>query len=73
MTLPPVAKAHWEFDFGGGGLDEKLGLSRFEANIAVLRGKKWKYVQFGAASLPALLFDMEVRPSRVQHTSSPRH
>ena len=33
--------------------------------LQVLRGERWKYVQFGAACFPPLLYDLEADPGRV--------
>ncbi|MBS36575.1 MAG: sulfatase [Thiotrichales bacterium] len=55
--------AHWELDFRNYGQPPDrppMGLARHECNFSVLRGERYKLVQF--AALPPLLFDLETDP-----------
>ena len=58
--------AHWEFDFRDPvrqRVEGALGLADDECSLAVLRGRKYKYVHF-AAQAP-LLFDLEKDPGEL--------
>jgi arylsulfatase A-like enzyme len=50
-------------------VQEMLGLPLSHSWLAVVRGSKYKYVQFAAASsvLPPLLFDLEHDPSQLEN------
>jgi arylsulfatase A-like enzyme len=66
-------EVHLELDFRSspnGGLDgeKALGLDPDECQLAILRGRRWKYVHF--AALPALLFDLENDPDEMNDLSS---
>ncbi|MGH8722002.1 MAG: alkaline phosphatase family protein, partial [Burkholderiales bacterium] len=53
-------EAHWEFDFREPATlaaERHFGLSSDQCNLAVLRGRRFKYVHFVA--LPPLLFDLQ--------------
>jgi arylsulfatase A-like enzyme len=55
--------AFWEFDFrtlGGGGIEERLGLTPDQCTLDVIREEDWKYVHFTA--LPPLLFNLTEDP-----------
>lgn len=55
--------AHWEFDFRDAsfdGIEKALGLTLHQCNLSVIRGERYKYVQF--AGLPPLLFDLQNDP-----------
>ena len=58
--------AHWEFDFRdvtGGGPEVALGVKLDQCQLAVHRGKRFKYVHF--PSMAPLLFDMEADPGEL--------
>ncbi len=52
------SEAHWEYDFRdeGGEPERALGLTPHECALNVVRGERYKYVQF--AGLPPLFFDL---------------
>jgi arylsulfatase A-like enzyme len=59
---PPVpdgwrSAAHWEFDYSERSPPE--GTYASQCSLCVLRGERWKYVQFADDSMPPLLFDMQ--------------
>jgi arylsulfatase A-like enzyme len=59
-------EAHFEFDFRDPvrqRVETALGLTDDECALAVLRGRKFKYVHFAAQ--PPLLFDMELDPGEL--------
>ncbi|HZT19109.1 MAG TPA: alkaline phosphatase family protein, partial [Dongiaceae bacterium] len=59
-------EAHWEYDFrdpAGGRAGQVLELADEQCGIAVLRGRRYKYVHFTA--LPPLLFDLEKDPGEL--------
>ena len=68
-------EAHWEFDFRDpvrGRIEGALGLADDECALAVLRGRKYKYVHFAAQ--PPLLFDLEKDPGElVDRASDPAY
>ncbi len=62
-------EAHMELDFraspnSGFDGESALGLLPDECQLAILRGRRWKYVH--CAALPPLLFDMENDPGELQ-------
>ncbi|HVO01275.1 MAG TPA: alkaline phosphatase family protein [Candidatus Cybelea sp.] len=62
-------EAHMELDFRttpnleGFDAEAALGLRPDDCQLAILRGKRWKYVHF--AALPPLLFDLENDPDEM--------
>lgn len=64
---------HWELDFRDvvqGSVEQELGLSLDQCSLAVIRGRRYKYVHF--AALPPLLFDLEADPDeRVNRAEDP--
>lgn len=70
-------EAHMELDFRSGpygGIDAEraLGLEPDECQLAIIRGRRWKYVHFVA--LPPLLFDLENDPDEMNDLSrDPAH
>jgi arylsulfatase A-like enzyme len=59
-------EAHWEYDFrdpAGQTAETALGLASDQCGLAVLRGRRFKYVHF--AALPPLLFDLERDPGEL--------
>jgi arylsulfatase A-like enzyme len=62
-------EAHMELDFrttpnlDGFDAEAALGLAPDDCQLAILRGKRWKYVHF--AALPPLLFDLESDPDEL--------
>lgn len=48
--------AHWEFDYRD--RSPPAGSEPSACSLCVLRGERWKYVQFADAAMPPLLFDM---------------
>lgn len=63
-------EAHMELDFRSGpngGIDGEsaFGLDSNDCQVAIVRGRKWKYVHF--AALPPLLFDMEKDPNEMNN------
>jgi arylsulfatase A-like enzyme len=65
------AETHMELDFrtspnlGGFDPEAALGLTPDECQLAIIRGKRWKYVHF--AALPPLLFDLENDPDEMNN------
>jgi arylsulfatase A-like enzyme len=59
-----------ELEFGRPGaptvIERQLGLGLLEANVAILREHRWKYVHFNGG-LPPLLFDLEADPSEMKN------
>ena len=53
-------RVFWESDFRADAAE--LGLNPYEANLAVMRGERYKLVHFGAAEYPPLLFDLQEQP-----------
>jgi len=49
-------EAHWEFDYRDRNPPE--GSDPAACSLCVLRGERWKYVQFADERMPRLLFDM---------------
>jgi len=70
-------EAHMEIDFrsgpyGGIGAEKAFGLDSHDCQMAIIRGKRWKYVHF--AALPPLLFDLENDPAEMNDLSKdPTH
>lgn len=74
-----LVPAHWrdhvfcELDFGdpveATRYQRRLGLSLAEANFAVLRERRYKYVHFNGG-LPPLLFDLENDPGELTDVAS---
>lgn len=70
-------EAHMELDFRSGpygGIDAEraLGLEPDECQLAIIRGRRWKYVHF--AALPPLLFDLENDSNEMNDLSrDPKH
>ncbi|MDY0873861.1 alkaline phosphatase family protein [Dongia rigui] len=72
---PPASwrqEAHMEIDFRSGpygGIDAEraFGIDSHECQMAIIRGKRWKYVHF--AALPPLLFDLENDPAEMNDLS----
>jgi arylsulfatase A-like enzyme len=59
---------HWEWDFRDRrkpAAQATLGLAADAANLAVLRGERYKYVHF--AALPPLFFDLERDPGELEN------
>jgi arylsulfatase A-like enzyme len=59
-------EAHWEYDFRDPlrqRAETALGLESDQCALAVLRGRRYKYVHFGAQ--PPLLFDLERDPGEL--------
>lgn len=54
---------HWEHDFRDVAA-QALGLPSDACSLAVLRGRRWKYVHF--AALPPLLFDLQTDPGETR-------
>ena len=69
------AEAHWAFDFrdlAGHEPETALGLRSEQCNLAVIRGRRYKYVHF--ASLPPLLFDLKADPGECRNLADdPAH
>src|SRR5262249_15132517 len=64
-------EAHWEYDFRDpprGRPEAALGLASDQCSLAVLRGRRFKYVHF--AALPPLLFDLERDPGELVDRAS---
>jgi arylsulfatase A-like enzyme len=70
-------EAHMELDFRAspnGGIDGEnaFGIGSDDCQLAIMRGKRWKYVHF--AALPPLLFDMENDPGEMNNLAGdPAH
>jgi arylsulfatase A-like enzyme len=63
-------EAHWEYDFRdvrSRRAARDLGLAPDECSLAVIRGKRYKYVHF--AGLPPLFFDLEADPHELRDLS----
>ncbi len=59
-------EAHWQWDFSdplNQRPEQLFGLPSEACTLDVLRGERWKYVQF--AGLPALLFDLVEDPDQL--------
>ncbi len=59
-------EAHWQWDFSDPvhqGPEQLFGLPSGACTLDVLRGERWKYVQF--AGLPPLLFDLVEDPDQL--------
>jgi arylsulfatase A-like enzyme len=69
-------EAHWEFDFRNVPKQEaekRFGIASEECNLAVLRGRRFKYVHFGGG-LPPLLFDLDDDPGELRNLADdPAH
>lgn len=64
-------EAHWEFDFRDVrtlAAESALGLTPDQCTLAVLRGRRFKYVHF--TGLPPLLFDLAEEPCELVDRSS---
>lgn len=64
-------EAHWEWDFRDRrkpAAQSELALHPDEANLAVLRGERYKYVHF--AALPPLLFDLARDPAELENRAA---
>jgi arylsulfatase A-like enzyme len=67
-------EVHLELDFrttpnlGGFDAETALGLAPDECQLAILRGRRWKYVHF--AALPPLLFDLENDPDEMDNLAA---
>jgi len=66
-------EAHMELDFrsspwGSYDGETALGLVPDECQLAIVRGRRWKYVHF--AALPALLFDLQEDPTEMHNLSA---
>lgn len=68
-------QAHWEYDFRDAsfdGAERALGLTLHQCNLTVIRGDRYKYVQF--AGLPPLLFDLHSDPGEFKNLAElPEH
>ena len=54
-------------------VERQLGLSLLEANAAILREERWKYVHCNGG-LPPLLFDLEADPTEIKNLAGdPRY
>ena len=52
--------------------EQAIGLAPDDCQLAILRGKRWKYVHF--ATLPPLLFDLENDPDEMENLAAdPAH
>jgi arylsulfatase A-like enzyme len=66
-----------EIEFGTPGtpsvIQQSTGLPFLEANAAILRERRWKYVHFNG-DLPPLLFDLESDPAETKNlANNPTH
>ena len=68
-------EAHWEYDFRDPvrqGPETALGITSDQCSLAVLRGRRYKYVHF--AALPPLLFDLQADPQETRNLADdPAH
>ena len=55
--------AHWEFDYSERSPPD--GTPASQCSLCVLRGKRWKYVQFADNNMPPLLFDIQADPGEM--------
>jgi arylsulfatase A-like enzyme len=65
-------EAHWQWDFSDPvhqGPEQLLGLPSQACTLDVVRGERWKYVQF-AGALPSLLFDLQEDPDQLVDRSA---
>lgn len=65
-------EVHIELDFRSGpygsiNAEQTFGIDTHDCQLAILRGKRWKYVYF--AALPPLLFDLEKDPHEMNDLS----
>lgn len=59
-------EAHWEYDFRNvldPTLEQRLEVSLYQSNLAVIRGERYKYVHF--AGLPPLFYDLQTDPEEL--------
>jgi len=66
-------EAFWELDFRDvvhGRAEAQLGIGLDECSLAVLRGRRFKYVHFTA--LPPLFFDLETDPDELRNLAAER-
>ena len=56
--------AHWEFDYSE--RNAPAGVYASQCSLCVLRGERWKYVQWADESMPSLLFDMQRDPGEMR-------
>lgn len=64
--------AHWEFDFrsvGGQMVEQVLGLSSRQCNLAVIRDEHFKYAHF-SGGLPPVLFDLANDPDETRNLAA---
>eukprot|EP01048_Picozoa_sp_COSAG05_P019594 COSAG05_NODE_3107_length_2319_cov_1.320721_2_plen_113_part_00 len=62
----------WESDFRADA--DALGIHPYEANLAVLRSDRYKFVQWGSPVFPPLLFDLTLDPAEsVDKSSDPAY
>ena len=68
--------AFMEIEFGTPGtpsvIERKIGFDLLQANAAILREHKWKYVHFNGG-LPPLLFDVETDPGETTNLAGDPH
>ena len=60
--------AHWEFDFRE--RDPPPGAHPSQCSLCVLRGHRFKYVQFADEAMPPLLFDVQADPGETVDLAS---
>ena len=60
--------AHWEFDFRE--RDPPPGAHPSQCSLCVLRGRRFKYVQFADEAMPPLLFDVQADPGEIVDLAS---